>query len=261
MRDLTPLIIQSTTRDPVTNALNLKTQVAVEITLEDNSKIRLATALMVMSSKNVLGTSTPLDPVRSFQPSLRKISDIIYSRTGASDSAEFEVEHLSLAWAPFFAASSNDLDGCACLIYECFKKPDGTYEGDVIFTGEILGTKAGISTVVVSLTGDFSVKRAQVSRPVTQRCFAREFEDDICGHTGAPPGSTCSFIKEDAENGCRFWRWEFAFVGAPFMSAIDPATGNPVGAGIGSGGDGGGDSFDEPGRKRDPMLPIARLAF
>lgn len=263
-RDLSPFILAATTRDPVTNALNLKTQVAVEITLGTGAVIRLATGAISMTSKNTLGVSVDNAPI-SFTPTLRKISDIVYSRTSAPDTAEFEVEHLSLAWADYFGSNASDLEGCACVIYECFQKADGTYEGDIIFVGEVVGTAATIPVVTVTLTGDFSVKRAQVSRPVTQRCFAREFEDDICGHTGAPPGSTCSFIKEDAVGGCRYWRWEFAFAGMPFMSAIDPVTGNPVGvlgAGPGGsgGGPGGGDGFDEPGKKKDPLLPIGLLA-
>lgn len=256
-RDLTPLIIQSTTRDPVTNALNLKTQVAVDIVLPDSTPLHLATANLVISSLNDGGVSEDLAEPVAYQSKLRRIADIVFSRTGAPDTAEFDIEHLSLAWAPYFAAGYGAIDNSDVTIFECFKKPDGTYEADILFIGYVTTVSATTEVVRVPCVGDFSAKTAQVSRPVTQRCYAREFEDDICGHTGAPPGSTCSFIKEDAEGGCRFWRWEAMFSGAPFMSAIDPATGNPIGPSGGRPGSVGGDEgFDEPGRRRIQPLPF-----
>lgn len=256
-RDLTPLILQSVTRDPETNDLNLRTQVAAEITLNDEPEpLYLATAALVMSSVNMDGESIALAEPISHVPTLRKISDIVFSMTSAPDTAEIDIEHFSLAWGPYFRASYGDLNGSEVRLFECFLKPDGTYEGDVIFRGDVTIARANTEHVTIPLVGDFSVKSAQVSRPITQRCFAREFEDEICGHTGAPPGSTCSFIKDDAEGGCRYWRWEFAFAGAPFMSTVDPATGQEIGAPTGTGGGGRLGGFEEPTRFRERLLEV-----
>jgi hypothetical protein len=227
-RDLTPFIIQSLTRKASDNSLDLKTHVAIEIFLpNDPVPLRLATGAITMSSKNVLGVSTAITAA-SFVASVRKVSDFRFSIGSAVDGGEIELEHLSLAWAGYFAIGFGGLDGCEAVLYECFKKSDGTYEGDPFFIGIVSDVRAVVETVQISFESDMNQKGALVGRPITQHCFARFFEDELCGHTGAPPGSTCSFIKNDAVGGCAFWRWEAHFVGAPFETAGDPATGQPV---------------------------------
>lgn len=227
-RDLTPFILQSLTRKQSDNSLDLKTQVACDITLPDLTVLRLATAVLTMSSKNVLGVSTAIAPATNYVPTIRSVSDFRFSIGAAVDGGDIEVEHLSLAWAAYFATGYGGLDGCEAVLYECFRKDDGTYEGDIFFSGIVSGVRADTDTVQISFESDMSQKGALVGRPLTQHCFARFFEDELCGHTGAPPGSTCSFIKDDKVGGCAFWRWEAHFVGAPFETAGDPATGQPV---------------------------------
>jgi hypothetical protein len=227
-RDLTPFIIESLTRRATDNSLNLLTHVACDITLPDLTVLHLATGSITISSKNVLGVSTALAPAVNYVPTIRSVSDFRFSIGSAPDGGSIEVEHLSLTWAQYFATGYGGLDGCEAVLYECFRKSDGTYESDTFFVGFVSSVQADIETVQISFESDMNQKGALVGRPLTQHCFAREFEDDLCGHTGAPPGSTCSFVKDDAVGGCRFWRWEAHFVGVPFDTAGDPVTGDPV---------------------------------
>ena len=227
-RDLTAFILQSLTRDPVDNSLNLKTHVICDITLPDTTVLRLATGAITLSSKNVLGVSTAVTPALNYVASIRSVSDFRFSIGSAIDGGDIEVEHLSLAWATYFAMGDDGLNGCEATLSECWRKADGTYEADPFFVGVVSSLRADTETVQISFESDLSQKGALVGRPITQRCFAKEFEDEICGHTGAPVGSTCSFIFDDAAGGCAFWRWQAHFVGAPFQTAGDPATGDPV---------------------------------
>lgn len=226
-RDLTPFILQSLTRSAVDNSLDLKTHVACDITLPDATVLRIATGEITITSKNVLGVSTAITPAL-YAAKIREVSDFRFSIGGAIDGGDIEVEHLTLEWAAYFAMGNDGLNGCEATLYECWRKQDGTYEADTFFVGVVAALRADTESVQISFESDLNQKGALVGRPLTQHCFAKFFEDEMCGHTGAPAGSTCSFIYDDAAGGCAFWRWQAYFVGAPFQTAGDPATGDPV---------------------------------
>jgi hypothetical protein len=225
MRDLTPLIIQSLTPTASDGALVLYTHVAVDIELNDSfdTVLRCATGVISIAAINILGTAIALGPlathgdVRAYTAQLRATPDLIFSTGKNPNGLTITIENVSELLTPFVADENTLFDGAKITMSYCWLRSDGAYEADVVFVGKIQDTlELDENEVKLACVADTSAKDALVAgRSLTQRCIAT-FEDDRCRHTGAAPGSTCSKIKEDAVNGCRFWAWEAFFFGANF---------------------------------------------
>jgi hypothetical protein len=229
MRDLTPFIIQKTTPD-ADGTLVDDTQVAAKITLRDGTPILVATALCNVTSKNELGTAVVV--AETYQAHIQASPDVRFTLGRAADSGSLSLENLSRIYGHLIADASQVFDGCRIEVYVLFKKLDLSYERDTVFNGKVSSAKGDGNLADFTIVSDMNDKSAVVAnRVITQHCSA-DFEDDRCGHSGAPPGSTCSKVKTDTVNGCRFWNWEHRFWGADFESIVEESatpTGFPTG--------------------------------
>jgi hypothetical protein len=154
-----------------------------------------------------------------YQPAIRKIADLKISDGDAPDGGSFELTNLEGLYGELLFDPVRTLDGAEAVIYRAFltsrRGDPKVYDFDEMMRGTLRGVGVNQQTVSFSFVRDWSDPAALVvTRSLTQRCLA-VFEDENCGHIGAPAGAVCSHIKDDAAAGCRFWLNEPRFYGVP----------------------------------------------
>jgi hypothetical protein len=255
MRDLTPLIIQATTPSTVDGAVVCSDLIAVNITLKDGTVLRVAQGEITVSSVNAFGVSTAVVPV-SYTADVRGVPNVRFSEGRAPDGGDLLLQNMTNLYSPLIGQLNRVFDSASVVLYDCFKKPDGTYEADPIFVGKVRDVRGDEELVRLSIVVDYAVRTALVAnRQLTQKCLA-DFGDDRCGYPKLP-GQVCSKIYDDAEAGCLFWDWQEYFWGAPSAQFTAASTTDPFGdiGGGNTGGDGtgfGNGGFPRPNPRFDP---------
>jgi hypothetical protein len=252
-RDLSPLIIQQTTPSPLDGSINASTVQAVRITLKNGAILQVANAAITVSSLNDFGVSLAIAPTACVSD-VRGVPNVRFSEGKAPDGGDLLLQNLTNLYTPLIGATARVFDGADVVVYDCFKKADGTYEGDVIFVGKVRDARGDPDNARLTLIADYAQRTALVAnRPLTQRCLAT-FGDDRCGYP-AQPGQVCSHIYDDKAAGCAFYDWQEFFWGAPAADFADPATsGDDVLSELDRRRDGGWDSgggFPRPGHRLD----------
>jgi hypothetical protein len=215
LRDLTPFIIQALTPTETDGALLMEDlHLAFEVTLRDeaNTVLRWSTGILTADSINNQGYSQAWGPY-SYSPEVRGVPNVAFTLSKAPDGGTLQIQNLDNVIGTLAGSLEDLFNKARVVMYVCFKKPSGNYEVDPVFVGLIDGV-GGEDTCEFDLVSDFSDKGALVAaRYLTQHCIAA-YKGFQCRYSGPEP--TCSFIKEDAVNGCRAKGWEFAFFGANF---------------------------------------------
>lgn len=257
MRDLTPLIIQATTPSTADGAVVCSDLVAANIVLRDGTMLRVAQGQITVSSVNAFGVSTPVEPV-NYTADLRGVPNVRFSEGRAPDGGDLLLQNLTNLYSPLIGQLGRVFDSASVTLYDCFKKPDGTYEADPIFVGKVRDVRGDPELVRMSIVVDYAVRTALVAnRQMTQKCLAG-FGDDRCGYP-AQPGQTCSKVYDDAEGGCLFWDWQEYFWGAPSAQFTARSTSDPFGDDGGDDGNGfGRGGFPRPKPRFDPDFGIPR---
>lgn len=187
-----------------------------------------------------------------YQPSVRRIAGITYSEGRAPDNAQFELVNLRGIYGELMLDPERTLDGAEIVVSRAANVSARTlppvYEFDELFRGYIHGVDVLGERVTFDAVHELSDPSVMVgARELTQRCAAN-FEDEFCGHTGAPPGAVCSHLHDDAVAGCLFWdNLERYYAVPPLQPRSLPPTVNPI---IWPGGPGNGfpDDFNPGGR-------------
>lgn len=202
-RQLSPFILNFFQERAVLNARSYNTELAVEITLNDDTKVLIATANLTMDSVSKDGASEAITPL-TFIGKISGAPDIRQSQTKTPDAGNFELVNLDGLFNQSIVDSSRIFDNAKVRLYWVFPKPVGNYEGIIYFDGYFNELSGDNENASMSITADASSRASVVGIEATQRCM-NELGDDRCGVDHLPAGATCSKLWSDKVNGCKFW--------------------------------------------------------
>jgi hypothetical protein len=192
-----------------------------------------------------------------YQPAIRAMGGITYSLGTAPDDATWELENLRGIYGELMLDPERTLDGAYLVCHRAANVAGRgqvpVWEFDELFAGTIHGVGASGEAVRFGVVDEMSDPANLIGgRELTQRC-GDVFEGPFCGHTGAPPGATCTHLFDDGVGGCLFWQNQPRFYGIPPLRArTAQAMGLPAG-GIVPGYVPGGGFPDDSAPRRIPF--------
>lgn len=224
----------STAKDALLRNEAVKSQIAVEITLQDNSVFYWGTADFVLDFINNNGDKAEFN--QTIISKLRQVPEIRFALTTVLDGGRFTFENLDYAISQTLGSEGYAYARAKVRIFYCMLLANAWY-GELIFVGKLRDANANSTVAEFGVVSDLAdVKALVANRQLTQKCLA-VLGDDRCGLAGIGPGDVCTKVFDDPVGGCLFWGNQARFWGVPFITAEQ----------LGIGTTGGGSGWIEPG--------------
>lgn len=208
---------------------NFATDMKRYLMLSESVTLQLATRELTATSVSTLAVvagevvAVSAPAFRQYAARIKSVDDIKFSKGKAPEGGGLTLTNLDYAYTEIIGNTVNAFDGAEVTLFLALRKSDGTYEIEQLLHGIITDPQGDLSECTLGVLSDMSVRSAMVAdRELTQHCIF-EFGGPGCMHTAHAPGDTCSKIYDDIEGGCAFWRWQFAFGGAPNSISSDPS--------------------------------------
>lgn len=235
MRTLLDSIV--TAKDALLRNEAVKSQIGVEITLVDSTRIYWGTADFALQTIAVNGEVTNYG--KNFVSKLRQVPEIRFSLTSVTDGGRFTFENLDYAISQTLGSEGYAYAGAAVKVFYCLWT-GSAYDGELIFVGKLRDATGNSTVAEFGCISDLAdVKALVANRELTQKCLA-VLGDNRCGLSGIGPGDHCTKVFDDAVGGCLFWGNQARFWGVPFLTAERLGVGT---VGSGSGWEPGGTGF------------------
>lgn len=212
-RPLSPFITDFFAARAALESRVYNTVLAAEITLtgELAETLNYATKTITVDSLSSNGASVNITPI-NFSARVTGSPEIRHSQAKPVDASEIDVVNLDYLISEVIPASERPFDNASVIVYICFPKPNGNYEGLIYFIGKISDITGDDLDAHLASVSDVAIKASTAGREVTQRCV-NVLGDSWCGVNLLPVGAVCSKIQDDKEAGCIYWGGVFNGVG------------------------------------------------
>jgi hypothetical protein len=205
---------------------------AFDITLRNGTSMRFATKEILMDTVSKGSISQAITPIQFLARVDEAPADIRHSQTKTVDGGAINLINLDYTLSQLIAHTDRLYEGASVVVYLCFPKTTGNYEG-MIYANLVITSPIGDDEkVTLQTVSDVSARDSMLGMEMTQRC-QNTLGDAWCGVGHLPPGAECSLVHADREGGCLYWGG--VFKGAPhlnptgyvagFNGTIDPGSG------------------------------------
>src|SRR5260221_7404447 len=146
------------------------TQVAAEITLQDGvTTLSYATTGLIIDSLSQGENSTSISPI-AFAAKITGAPEVRHSVAKPGDASELTIVNLDYAISQVIPTDHRPFDNASIIVYLCFPKPAGNYEGLIYFVGNIVDVSGDDENAHFTNQSDVGIKLATIGKEITQRC-------------------------------------------------------------------------------------------
>jgi hypothetical protein len=204
-RPLSNVITELFATKAALNSRAFNSELGMFITLKDLTTLKFGSKDFIMDSVSLNGVSVAVTPV-TFDARVEGSPDIREALGRQPDAGEFELVNLDYAISAGYLDTDRVFDNSEAVIYLCFPKESGAYEGLIIFQGLIADLTSDDETSRMQVISKLSSTGAVVGKEITQRCI-NELGDNWCGvpPSTLPVGAICSKLWSDKKAGCLYW--------------------------------------------------------